>query len=141
MILSCCVILLCLCSLIANAMMLFLSRLGQGLAIGCISCLTPLYMREMMPKEVSGPLWSVHQVLYVGGISFSFVLVFILGHFMEPEESWRIVFGFPIILCLIQLINFTYFYRFDPPKWYVLQGDNAKAEAAINFIYKPEYVT
>lgn len=82
----------------------------------------------MMPKEVSGPLWSAHQVLYVTGLSCSFVLVYILAYFMKPAESWRIVFGFPIVLCIIQLINFTYFYRLDTPRWYILHGDSAGAK-------------
>lgn len=93
-----------------------------------------------MPTEVSGPLWSLHQVLYVAGLTFSFVLVFILGHFLEPSESWRIIFGFPIVPSVLQLINFTYFYRFDTPKWHILEGNKAKAEEVIAIIYKPQFV-
>lgn len=76
-----------------------------------------------MPKEVSGPLWSLHQVLFVIGVSFGFLLTFILGFFADPVQSWRIIFGFPLVTAIAQLINFKFFFVFDTPKWYILQGD------------------
>lgn len=85
MILSCLAIVLSTFSLIPTALMLFVARLGQGFAIGSISCITPLYMKEIMPKEISGPLWSLHQVMFVLGASFGFFLTFLLGLLSEPE--------------------------------------------------------
>lgn len=50
MILSSLTFLVTLLALIPSIYTLVVVRLTQGLIIGCISCITPLYMREMMPK-------------------------------------------------------------------------------------------
>lgn len=73
-----------------------------------------------MPKEVSGPLWSLHQVVYVIGTSSGFVLTYVLSFFIDPIESWRIIFGFPLLTSTLQLVIFTFFIKFDTPKWYIL---------------------
>ena len=93
-----------------------------------------------MPKEVSGPLWSLHQILFVLGISSGFILSLVLSLFMDVSVYWRIIFGFPLLTSTIQLINFHYFYRFDTPKWHILNHDQTGARYAIILIYKPEYV-
>lgn len=123
MILNVFIILVTFFNLIPSFATLVISRLSQGLIIGNISCITPLYIREMMPKEVSGPLWSLHQVLFVIGVSFGFILTYLLSFFADPVSSWRIIFGFPLFTSTIQLISFHFFFRFDTPKWYILHGE------------------
>lgn len=122
MILSCCTFLLTLLALIPSFYTLVLVRLIQGIIAGCTSCITPLYMREMMPKEVSGPLWSLHQTLFVVGTTGGFILNYVVSFFIDMHEGWRIIFGFPLITSTLQLINFHFFYRFDTPKWNILHG-------------------
>lgn len=71
---SYCAVVLSLLLMIPHIWILIAVRCIQGLIIGAISCITPLYINEMMPKSVSGPFWSFHQFLYVFGITFSFIL-------------------------------------------------------------------
>lgn len=59
---------------------------------------------------------------------------------MDVSVYWRVIFGFPLLTSTIQLINFHYFYRFDTPKWHILNHDQTGARYAIVLIYKPEYV-
>lgn len=75
-----------------------------------------------MPKEVSGPLWSLHQTLFVVGTTGGFILNYVVSFFIDMHEGWRIIFGFPLITSTLQLINFHFFYRFDTPKWNILHG-------------------
>lgn len=96
--------------MIPHIWVLAIVRMIQGLVIGTISCITPLYINEMMPKSVSGPFWSYHQCLYVFGITFGFILSFILSQFTSPQIFWRFIFAFPIITCIIQIYCFVYLY-------------------------------
>lgn len=41
----------------------------------------------------------------------------------EHTEMWRLVFGFPIILNVMQLILFGAIFRLDSPKYYIASGD------------------
>lgn len=126
-------------SLIPSIVTLVFVRLVQGLLIGCISCITPLYMREMIPKEISGPMWSLHQVCYVIGVTFGFILSYFLSFLMDPLDSWTIIFGFPLVTSVLQLILFQFVYKFDTPKWYVINNRMNEAKSTIRIIYKHEY--
>lgn len=57
-----------------NIWVLVIVRLLQGLLIGMISCITALYINEMIPKQVTASFWSFHQFLFMFGIAFSFIL-------------------------------------------------------------------
>jgi hypothetical protein len=85
----------------------------------------------MMPKEVSGPLWSFHQVLFVVGLSFGFILAYFLSFFMDSTSYWRFIFGFPLITSIIQLINFKYFFTLDTPKWNIINGNEQGARLSL----------
>lgn len=140
MIMSGIAIALSLLLMIPNIWVLATVRLLQGIVIGIISCITPLYISEMMPKSVSGPFWSYHQCLFVFGLSFPFILKLICAQMMTPLVYWRIVFGFPILTCIIQIYNFAYIFPQESPKFLIMHDNEEKAKETLNFLYKEKYV-
>lgn len=98
--------------MIPNIYVLFAARALEGLSIGMISAITPLYIREFSPTELSGSLCPWNQIINVVGLSFSFALTFFLSLFLPVEVYWRIAFGFPIVTSLFQLYNLRYVYTY-----------------------------
>ena len=54
-------------------------RIIQGICIGIISSASPLYIRELAPKQASGSLGPINQICIVTGVSFSFFFSYLLS--------------------------------------------------------------
>jgi len=52
--------------------MLFLGRAIGGWGVGMLSCLAPLYMSEISPKEIRGSLLALEQFSIVSGVVVGF---------------------------------------------------------------------
>lgn len=59
---------------------------------------------------------------------------------MPVDVYWRIVFGFPIVTCAIQLYKLKYVYPYDTPKYLVLQAKEQEARDLLAVIYRDEFV-
>lgn len=51
---------------------LFLGRAIGGWGVGMLSCLAPLYMSEISPKEIRGSLLALEQLSIVSGVVVGF---------------------------------------------------------------------
>lgn len=94
-----------------------------------------------MPKEISGPMWSLHQVMFVFGTTFGFILSFLLSGLFSIHYIWRIIFGFPLLTSTFQLFTFYFLLTFDTPKWNILNNNKEGAQRAIEILYKEEYIS
>lgn len=59
----------------------------------------------------------------IGGLTFAFILTFLLSLFFQPEIYWRIVFAFPSVFAIIQLYNLKFNFPYETPKFLLLQND------------------
>lgn len=109
-------------TMVPNIYLLFAARVMQGLAIGAISSIAPLYIREFVPVELSGSLCPWNQIGIVMGVTFPFVIAFILDTGLHIQGYWRGVYGFPLIVCAFQIYNLRFRYRFETPKYLLLQN-------------------
>ena len=57
---------------------------------------------------------------------------------MEDNKTWRLIFGFPLLLYVIIIFGFMVVIRYDSPTYYVARGDTAKAREVVHQIYKTE---
>ena len=55
---------------------------------------------------------------------------------LKENQTWRLIFGFPLLLEFIILFGFLVVMRHDTPKYYVSKGNRAMAIHAIHKIYK-----
>lgn len=71
-------------------------------------------------------------------------VAFLMGNFFIPyvdtseeavSQGWRIVFGFPAIFAVIQIIMIQWVFVFDSPKYYALMKDWDSITALENKIY------
>jgi len=57
---------------------------------------------------------------------------------LEANESWRIIFGLPIISYAVILIGLMFLIPYDAPKYHISQGERYKALKSIHKIYKTD---
>ncbi len=125
---------------IPNIWILVVARLAQGIVVGMISCITPWFISEMIPKSVAGPFWSYHQCLLIVGITASFVVSSYCSSRFPFEIYWRIVFCFPVLTSGVQLLSFLLIFRHESPKFLLSKDEEEKAMASLRFLYKEKYV-
>lgn len=104
-ILSISMILICLLLMIPNLPILLIARCLQGICIGMVTAIGPIFIRELSPTELASSLCPWNQIGMATGLTFSFILTFVLSLFLPVETYWRLVFGFPIISSAVQLYN------------------------------------
>ena len=54
---------------------------------------------------------------------------------LKETQTWRIVFLLQPTVCLVAMVLFFVFVRLNPPKFYLLTGQEQKARQAIEKIY------
>ena len=57
---------------------------------------------------------------------------------LAANKSWRIMFGLPFIMYGGMIIGFTFFVRYDSPKYYITNERKEMALRSIHNIYKTE---
>ena len=73
---------------IENFYSLLLFRVLQGFVVGAYSAITPLYINEISPVEISGTLGSYTQLLVCFGCFFASFFAYILK---KSREIYRVV--------------------------------------------------
>ena len=78
-------------------------RFLQGLGVGAVSVLSPMYIAEIAPKKIRGKLVSVNQLSIIIGFMLSTVSCYYFG---DPDklESWRWMFGSAIVPSILFFI-------------------------------------
>ena len=114
--------------LVFNFAWLILGRLTQGVVIGCFTVVSPLFIREISPKSISGSLGMSSQGMVVfGGIlakSSAFLVPLKEDEDLLTSENWKIIFGFPGVVAFFQLLLMIFIFKFESPIFYLNQGDN-----------------
>lgn len=114
-------------SMIFNMWALIFGRLIIGLGMGMYATIGPLFISEITPPNLSGPLGSFNQMGLVTGILGAYATAFMLP---LPEDSdattnqiWRLIFVVPGVISLLQSILFLLVFRYDTPNFYKTQGN------------------
>jgi MFS family permease len=92
---------------VRNFPMLIICRFFQGFAVGILSSITPLMLREFSPNEMAGSLGSFTEFhISIGsliGSFFPYILLKITGD-LEAKAYWYYVFAFPQTIIVLQTI-------------------------------------
>ncbi len=76
-------------------------RFIQGLGVGLVSVICPMYLAEIAPVHKRGFYVSFNQFAVVVGILFAYIVNYIFAQ----AGSWRIMFGVALIPALLQIFG------------------------------------
>ncbi|ELV8578692.1 sugar porter family MFS transporter [Vibrio vulnificus] len=105
---------------------LLLGRLGQGLGVGVMTLVIPLYLAEVTPTAIRGRSTATFQLMLTAGILFSALV----GYFYaQGEGDWRSMF----LSCAYPAIIFGVgcFFIPESPRWLAQKGQLSKVKEAL----------
>lgn len=99
-----------------------LARIIQGIGVGAISVVTPMYLGEISPKAYRGGIVSAYQLLMTIGILAAYVINYIFA----STGDWKMMFVLGLCPALIQSI--LLFFMPESPIWLFRNGQAALAQ-------------
>ena len=126
---------------IPNLYAIIAGRFVLGLGCGCISVVVPKFVSEISPPSISGVTGMMSQFMITFGILLSFLVSFIAVPLQDADnfdknQGWRIVFGFPVLLSLLQVPLLLFVFRLDSPKFYEVKGRQDMVNKCNKAIFK-----
>lgn len=112
-----------------NVVILILSRVMVGLAVGMVNFVVPLYLSEVSPKNIRGMLVSLYQWAITAGILFSYL---INGTFAAAVYNWRWMLLAGVLPATVLLIGMSFLG--DTPRWLLSKKRDEEAKAIFNKI-------
>lgn len=131
----------CLIVFVPSTLMIGLGRLTCGFAFGLMLAITPPFLKEMSPAELSGKTGNLVQLQMCVGNLFGFMSALILPISQESVSSgnlWRYVLVFPSLFLMIQLFVLMYIYPYDSPAWLASENRIQEASQVLSSFYKGE---
>ena len=137
-------------NLIFNFWALLMGRLLVGWGCGAFTVIAPIMINEISPTSLSGMLGSIVQIQF----TFGFLIAYAFGLHVPYQtksdgtenleiytsEIWKLIFVFPGIVALLQMLLLLTIYKDDTPTYYRQKEDNEKFSSTLSKIYV-EYET
>jgi len=104
---------------------------GMGVGLAMISC--PIYIAELSPAPLRGPLVNVNQLVGVIGINLAVVVSYLVA---EYGSGWRLMFasqGVPVAFLILGLLVVP-----ESPRWLAAKGHTRRALEVLKRINGPE---
>jgi len=98
---------------------LLVSRIIEGIGVGIITIVAPLYISESIPSSIRGRGVTTFQLLVTAGILIGAIVVI----FFASTENWRLVFTIILIIGIIFLLGI--FLLKESPRWLFKKGQKA----------------
>ena len=105
----------------ASFMAIFMGRLVQGVGVGIITIVVPLYLAESVPSHLRGRGITMFQLLLTVGILLATLVDFCL----TQSGNWRLMFLSALVPGIIMFLGS--FCLSDSPRWLCLKGREADA--------------
>lgn len=105
----------CFISCIQSIETVCLGRFIFGFAAGTYTVIVPTMISEIVPLYLFSIYGNATNIGIGSGMLMAFIMGFGLG-FEGTEENfeyWRIVFLFPALVCIVQVIGLVFFYPYD----------------------------
>ena len=112
-------------ALAQNVIILIISRVLLGFAVGIASYVAPLYLSEMSAKEDRGKLISMYQMMVTIGI----LIAFLSDTAFSYTGNWRMMLGvisIPALLLMLSVFGLP-----DSPRWLASKGMFVKAKEVL----------
>ncbi|KAE8676755.1 Receptor-like kinase in in flowers 3 [Hibiscus syriacus] len=95
-----------------GALSLDIGRLATGYGLGIFSYVVPVFIAEIVPKNLRGALTAVNQLMICTGVSVSFIIGTVI--------TWRTLTLTGLVPCAILLVGL--FYIPETPRWLIGVG-------------------
>ena len=132
-------------NLIFNFWALLMGRLLVGWGCGAFTVIAPIMINEISPTSLSGMLGSIVQIQF----TFGFLIAYAFGLHVPYQtksdgtenleiytsEIWKLIFVFPGIVALLQMLLLLTIYKDDTPTYYRQKEDNEKFSSTLSKIY------
>jgi len=119
------------------------ARFLGGIVAGMGSTIPPVFVKEIVPVEISGVLGSLVQFQITLGIVVSYAMGIPLPYHnygdYDMNEWWRALFLLPIPIACIQVLLLLLYVRMDTPAWLYEHNRGNEAEKHIRRIYSETY--
>ncbi|RJS91852.1 sugar porter family MFS transporter [Salinisphaera sp. Q1T1-3] len=106
-------------------------RLIQGIGVGLVTIVVPLYMVEVMPPAVRGRSVTLFQLC----LTFGILAGYLVGYFFNASGDWRAMFA----TALVPAAAFVVLGLALPksPRWLIKRGRRDEARAALARTHSP----
>jgi sugar porter (SP) family MFS transporter len=104
---------------------------GMGVGLAMISC--PIYIAELSPAPLRGPLVNVNQLVGVIGINLAVLVSFLVADY---SGGWRLMFasqGVPVAFLILGLLVVP-----ESPRWLAAKGKTVRALEVLRRINGPQ---
>ncbi len=110
---------------------LLLARVIQGIGIGLISVVAPLYLGEIAPITHRGSIVSSYQLMMTMGA----LIAYVINYLFTSTGNWQMMFLLGLIPALIQIV--LLFFMPESPAWLLRQGHAAFAQKVCQMLKLP----
>lgn len=110
-------------------LMLLSGRLVQGIAVGIVTIVTPLYLAETAPSEIRGRSVAAFQLMLTAGI----LIAYLVDMFFTSSGNWRAMFacvGVPGILLFLGSLKVP-----ESPRWLLKKKKFRKVRSALSLLH------
>lgn len=109
-------------------------RLVQGIGVGIITIIIPLYLTEAAPSSIRGRSVTIFQLFLTGGI----LLAFVVDLLFVRSGNWRAMFACVLVPAVILFIGSFFLTR--SPRWLYSKGLHKEARHALERSHTAEEV-
>lgn len=114
-------------TLLRDFQMQLLGRLTYGVAAGLQSVISPRFIEEYVPLEMCGTCIAIFSFAQNLGLLVALMIAYILPDdndivALDQNETWRWIFGLPILTYTLILISLYTVVPLDSPKYYAVRG-------------------
>lgn len=111
----------------ANFSMLIAGRLIQGIGVGIITIVVPLYVAETIPPRLRGRGVALFQLC----LTFGILLGYLINYALKSTHSWQLMFTVAFVPSIIFLIGGLLFLP-RSPRWLFQHGFTEKARDVLS---------
>lgn len=104
---------------------LLIGRLIQGVGVGIVTIVTPLYLSESAPARIRGRAICAFQLL----LTFAIMLAYTVGLYFTPTQNWRAMFLSALIPGLLLFIGSLFLPR--SPRWLIMKNKLTEAKEVL----------
>lgn len=124
-------------SIIGDTTSFIIGRLIVGFVCGAYTTVVPLYIKEYLPISIQAKGLMMNNTFFAVGVLVGFCLGLNTEALKTPGNSWwRLMLCFPSSVGLINCLFFFILYKYETPKYLVLNKDDQEsARKALSFIY------
>jgi MFS transporter, SP family, galactose:H+ symporter len=108
--------------------MLLYSRWLQGLSVGIVVIVVPLYLAEIMPVHLRGRGVGVFQLL----LTFGILLGTFINYLLADTHDWKLMFATSAVPAIILFIGC--FFIPKSPRWLLMKGHSEKALKSLKYL-------